>query len=969
MTIGLPFLTFEKHLQLGINRTGHQNWPIFTAGPSIISPRLIPNGTDADDLYQNGTLGSIETSETSEQQPSFEVSGTSHTASDIWTPNCSVLTALKSVVPRSIADGDIPGSSVMSPSTQIFTSSLHRQTLFSVANNFAGLDSLQIKDIFQFLQKETNEDLYQLLRSVRSYSSRAIVQNIFKAAIEAGDARIADVLICENPKDIKVNEQFCCVKGLRYTPIERASMLRHEAVLEVLLKHGADVNRRHPENDGKSRGGALDYAVIFTDDAGRFSKIDPHPRIFRRLLRAGGDLSHDVTSSLVRFGKGNFVGLLMSVNGGKNAAKWSEEGIFRDGMLFQDDQTSMEIVKVMLECGVDLNSHIEHNWVYTDPCTVIDVAAQRGNLRLVNLLLESGALLTGDTLPRAIASGNQDLILLLLTRGADVNSIGFLRVTPLAAAIRLEDAHILKLIEDRGASAIMQGQEHLEAALVAASEVGNIQYFERLIQLGGKVSPYGLGYALMIATRDGWDEIAKTLIDAGADVNISSREESSSSSGDGPPLYEALQRRNEALILSLLDADANPRYGYGRTPPIVLAAEWGNRSVIENLIFAGAEVNAFEAEVDDTALTLAAERQDWKMLQLLLALGADSNVHGLYGRTALHVAAENGDIEMVAFLLGQGADPKDSSALSAALDDGELFDLLFERCYARYSTNWGESGARILAEAVGEGNERVIRVMLERRVNANVMIVPIWNNRSATPFGHAIARQQGISAECLELFLQTGCSPNDVVSEEDLGPFPRLRITALLAAIDTRNTSTIELLIRYGAEVNFPTRGLVKRTPLQRAAEIGNLDIVELLVNHGANVHAPAAERGGGTALQLAAIGGYIPIACRLLSLKADVNAPRSKVNGRTALEGAAEHGRLDMVKLLLNGGAGSEHGGEGQIANAIVLARDNTHYPIGDLLESHLSSRRQGSGLVVLADDNNREFTGMDLDDDPFLL
>ena len=1023
MTLDLPFHTLESHLRL-YTQPSHQNssWPNFTAGPSTINPRLTLNGADAEDLYLDGNIGFVEVSKDLEQQPSFEVTSTVHTASNVWTPDSSVLTALKSVVPRSIAAEDIPDSSVMSPSTQIFTSSLRRQTLFSVANNFAGLNTFPVKDMIRFLQKETNESFYRLVRSDRSYSSRMIVQNIFKAAIEFGDARIVDILIRENPKDIKVNEQLCSVDGWRYTPIERASMLRYADVVEVLLKHGADVTATDLECDHHSRC-ALDYAIRSRLD-GDYLEYDPHPQILQRLLEAGGDLACGAMSALVRHGEGKLVVLILSANARKNAAKWRAWGIFRDAMMSLDDYTSMEVVRIMLKCGVDLNSDAEDDYPPDRPLRMIDAAAQRGNLGSVILLLDSGALLTGDTLPCAIASGNQDLILLLLTKGADVNSIGSRGDTPLAAAIRLEDAQILKLIEDRGASVNMNVEDQVSAVLKAALEVGNMHFMERLIQHEGKTSPLILGCALVLAIRDGRDEFAKNLIDAGADVNIRQRH------GKGPPLYEALMRRNEALILSLLDADADPDLRVYEGPAsIVIAAEWGNRSVIENLIFAGADVNArgdtskrgtdcvntYERGAEtaltiavkrqdrdliqfllnlgadlnnqrysdgtvplntyeyktETVLTLAVKRQDRNLIQSLLNLGADLNNQRYSDGTALQVAAENGDIEMVGFLLDQGADPMDSAAFIATFKNEKLFDLLFERCCARYPMNWGVSGTEILAGAIAQGNERVIRLMFERKVKCNVMVC--LEDQTATPFGHAIPRERANFTGLLELFLQNGCNPNDIVSKS-WGPCldhgtPPSRVTALLAAIGTRNALMVELFIRYGADVNFPTRGPVKRTPLQRAAEIGSLEIVELLINHGANVHAPAAERGGGTALQFAAIGGYIPLACRLLSLKADVNAPRSKVNGRTALEGAAEHGRLDMVKLLLNGGAGSEHGGEGQIANAISLARNNGYYPICDLLESHLSSGRQGSGREMLADANNGDLSAWTLDDDYFGL
>ena len=899
--------------------------------------------------YPDGSLGSVEDIEILEHQPSFEASSTIHPVSDLWTRDSWVLTALKSVVPRSIFQ-EIPGSAMVSPSTQIFTSPLHRQILFSVSNNFAGLDNLPVKDVFHFLQKETAENLYRIFRSAQNYSSRMIIQNIFKAAIEVGDARTTDILIHENPRDIKVNEIFCSVEGRNYTPIRRASMLRFEEVVKVLIKHGADVNRTHPD-DYRIRPGTLISAVASKEIYhGKSYDIDTHPQIFRHLLEAGGYLSCSQIQTLIKHGEGELTLLLMSANARKNKAEWSKCGIFRDAMHFFDDNTSMEVVRLMLKYGIDLNYHVGGRIplsISALPHTMMDAAAQRGSVRTVRLLLDSGASLDGDTLPCAIASGNQDLVMFLFSKGADVNRIGLLGVAPIVAAIRLHDAQMLKLIEDRGASIDLQGK-NLAAALEAALEVGNIQYVERLIQSGGKLSLCNLDRALRIAIRDGWDEVAKTLIDAGAQAR---------------ELVLALERRQQDLVLSLLDADADLGSSQNALSLIAMAVEWGNRYVIDNLIFAGAPVH-------EDALRIAVKRQDYELVQLLLTVRGNVVYRGK--STALEAAAENGDIEMVGFLLDQGASPKDPSALKATFQNEKLFNLIFERYNARYPMDSGGVGAEILAVAIIEGNERVIRLMLGRRVIANVMI-PL-NKQIATPFGHAIAMQHNNFADCLEIFLQKGRNPNEIVSkitEKPTSAFGRnIRITAFLAAIGTRSALTVELFIRHGADVNFPTRGPVKRTPLQRAAEIGSLDLVDLLINHGANVNAPAAERGGGTALQLAAIRGYIPLACRLLSLNADVNAPRSKINGRTALEGAAEHGRLDMVKLLLNGGAGTGDGGEGQITDAIARARDNGHYPICDLLESHLASRRrQDNERVMLADAADHEdFTKWTLDDDdPF--
>ena len=456
------------------------------------------------------------------------------------------------------------------------------------------------------------------------------------------------------------------------------------------------------------------------------------------------------------------------------------------------------------------------------------------------------------------------------------------------------------------------------------------------------------------------------MIDLGADASMDC-------TGHGPPLLEALKRRNEDLVLSLLDAGADANYGrvqrrdwvWHKESSITLAVKWGNRSVIENLIFSGADVNLRTTHPNSEApLTAAVKSGGPHMVHFLLALGADLNNPETqkYGGTALEAAVEKGDEVMTRFLLDLGADPKDSWALKkATMADVELLRILLDKWEATYKWK-GDFGSRILAEAVLMGTEHVIRVMLEHGVSTNVMV--FINGERATAFGHAIAKQQANFKGCLELFLASGCKGNDVVAsrrhfypdaserfnmQRDHGFVSHHNVTALLAAIDTQNASTVELLIDRGGHVNFPTRGLIIRTPLQRAAEIGSLEIVDLLLTHGANVNAPAAVRRGGTALQLAAIRGSIPIARKLLIHQANPNAPGSRVNGRTALEGAAEHNRLCMVMVLLDGGAGAGPGDVSQILRAIALAKAKGHFSIHKLLESRLFSVRRDSGMDLL--------------------
>jgi len=109
------------------------------------------------------------------------------------------------------------------------------------------------------------------------------------------------------------------------------------------------------------------------------------------------------------------------------------------------------------------------------------------------------------------------------------------------------------------------------------------------------------------------------------------------------------------------------------------------------------------------------------------------------------------------------------------------------------------------------------------------------------------------------------------------------------------NASMVELLIRYGADVNAVDRE--QRTPLQSAAWQGHESVVWLLLKHGASGDQPCSQ--GATPLSIAAQEGHDGVAKLLLASGADPN--RADRCGRTALKLALKGGHKKVIHLLEN--------------------------------------------------------------------
>ncbi len=231
-------------------------------------------------------------------------------------------------------------------------------------------------------------------------------------------------------------------------------------------------------------------------------------------------------------------------------------------------------------------------------------------------------------------------------------------------------------------------------------------------------------------------EIARILIEAGADLNMDFTAGSLSETGHlsrYPGLYgTAVQigahQGNRMLVQLLCDAGADvnaPAYPMGGRTALQAAIENGDHTVIESVLAAGADVNAAAAEnYGITALAATIIRQDSDTLGSIIEAGA--NLQQMPARhsevTALAAAAANHDLRLIRMLLLAGVNPVDSLALEAAVanDDSELIRILMAAQASSNDYGKRDYGYLALGRATRDERHELVKLLLASNIDPNI---------------------------------------------------------------------------------------------------------------------------------------------------------------------------------------------------------------------------------------------------------
>lgn len=565
------------------------------------------------------------------------------------------------------------------------------------------------------------------------------------------------------------------------------------------------------------------------------------------------------------------------------------------------------LVERLLKLGANANA--EPAFDALDRRSALVSAATCGQLVILRRLIAAGADINrsnggSNALLAATKDsyeGRPDVVLMLLSNGADPGCVDPEGATPLHHASRSRDPAVVQHLLDRKANANALDRRGWSAAAWAA-QAQHLDVLDALLRAGASLEPEA-GVPLLVAAAE--------------------------AHADHPAITQRLLR-GKAQVLS-----TDPQ---GRSA-LHVAASLDHAHICEALLDAGAALEAVD-QLGRTPWLCAADKAARRVLARLLFRGAQAGVCDAQGADALHLAvqAEDSDVELIHLLLGSGVDPEQTNAkgqtsldlalqlnrfdLARALSDShELPDAVAE--LGVVESNRG----LLIAEALRQGKRDVAEKLLE--------LGPIGSE----PWPELLTLAAAIlDTALLNRFVANGLdlkTPLAVLALSALRPLPM---------------SALELLLARAAGVGSdPLRA---RSPLLLLAGVdaplpeAQLDYVDALLARMLQLGAdPDARDHHGVPLLHHALKQWPVLAlARLIDVVKFPNA--SGLDGRSALHHLVQQQRPDaeflLRALILAGTDPGQPAGDGSTPLGLAIQHGRSeHYLLLDWPEAAHPGRR----------------------------
>lgn len=819
---------------------------------------------------------------------------------------------------------------------------------FIVLTSNHTLSQTMLFNVVDWMLKNIDASLFSYLFSLKSIAVKIFIRKIFRAVVNSGNTKVAKEIIN---------------RGIDLISIHRSGLCHYHTL-------GEDCMSIAVKNDDNRMvqllcaAGSLPRIVQFVDhfNKRRLPWETGRLEVLQTLLSFGADPEYLVKDTprgfplvdAAKTGNLDAVNMLITAGSGVNVYVQSYFGTALQAAVHSEN---LELVECLLGWGADVNvPHGPQYYVQIEKfgysrcisefkaCafkTPIQIACERNNIPLVEMLLAHGAPVDLCPLPQTIIdrsewcvndppkyketkfqtalqysvrNRNIFLVRMLLSKRVNPDStvIPNRGDTPLQMSVRLDYPEITKTLIESGADVnAAPGRINGRTAMQAAAGNGNIQVAQILLSRNANINApagYSRGLtALQAAIRHGHPLMAGLLLMSGADINAPP------APIDGLTVIEAAAKSGDLNMIKDLMRQGAILDSATAESAILDAISHQNLPMLK-LLVEHATANKSDPEDESIPPIVAAVKLKWvDGVRHLLKMGADINAsfydewEACENMNALNAAIMNGDTEMMELLLSNGANLQWSSseepyndALCHAVyqNSSQLVFLLLDKYSPSGSISFDPN---VLAYAVVYIHNTT--TIFETILNAisklpkglyDAHIRNAWD-KLADNLDYISKYSSYFVIKAAKLLVMAGAEINSKVGPADE--------TLLQIAVGCGFFDMVEFLVRVGAYIQIPASRDVG-TPLQEAIQAPRHQCAYLLLEHGADVNALPAEIGGVTALQAAARHGHKDLAVELLERGADINAPPAKNRGVTALQAAAIKGHINIAIELLQRGA-----------------------------------------------------------------